>query len=109
MTAQSKTTALTRLDIAERVYEEVGLSKQESAALVNDLFDHLTTALTQGQKVKISNFGTFGLAAKKERMARNPKTGEPAIVSKRKVVTFKASPRLLWRINAKPRGKPHER
>ena len=90
---------LTRADIAESIYREIGLSKNESDQLVKSLLEHIAESLCEGENVKIAKFGSFKLSNKKERIARNPRTGMPAIVHKRRVVTFKPSPHLSSRVN----------
>ena len=85
---------LTRMDLAEAVFEEVGLSRNESADLVESVLQHISDALVRGENVKISSFGTFNIRDKSARVGRNPKTGEEVMISARKVVTFKAGPKL---------------
>jgi len=82
---------LTRADIAEALHRAVGLSRTESLHMVEQILDRMSDALAAGENVKISNFGTFLLNDKPERMGRNPKTGEEATVSARRVVTFRPS------------------
>ena len=65
---------VTRADLAEAVYREIGLSRSESSELVESVIDHVSTALLRGETVKLAGFGTFSLRDKKERMGRNPKT-----------------------------------
>ena len=67
---------LTRMDLAEAVFEEVGLSRNESADLVESVLQHISDALVRGENVKISSFGTFNIRDKNARIGRNPKTGE---------------------------------
>ena len=81
--------ALTKADIAESLYEELGLNKREARELVELYFDELKSALSQGKQVKLSGFGNFDLRDKRERPGRNPKTGENIPISARRVVTFK--------------------
>ena len=81
--------ALTKADIAESLYEELGLNKREARELVEIYFDELKEALSNGKQVKLSGFGNFDLSDKKERPGRNPKTGESIPISARRVVTFK--------------------
>ncbi len=100
---------LTRSDLAETVFRKVGLSRTESAELVEMLLDEICAAIEGGGKLMLSSFGTFQVREKEERIGRNPKTGEEAPISRRRVVTFKASSNLKERVfrshqkrNAKP-------
>ena len=86
--------ALTKADIAESLYEELGLNKREARELVELYFDELKSALSQGKQVKLSGFGNFDLRDKRERTGRNPKTGENIPISARRVVTFKPGQKL---------------
>jgi len=86
--------ALTKADIAESLYEELGLNKREARELVELYFDELKSALSQGKQVKLSGFGNFELRDKRERPGRNPKTGENIPISARRVVTFKPGQKL---------------
>ena len=86
--------ALTKADIAESLYEELGLNKREARDLVEIYFDELKEALSNGKQVKLSGFGNFDLRDKKERPGRNPKTGESIPISARRVVTFKPGQKL---------------
>ena len=97
----SKNRTLTKADISNSVHREIGLSKTESAALVTSCLKHLSDAMIAGEDIKLANFGTFKLKRKKARLGRNPRTGEEAIVSERRVVTFRASPHVLERVNTK--------
>ena len=83
--------ATTRSTLSEAVYRNVGLSRNESATLVDSVFTEISKSLINGQDVKISSFGTFIVRNKKERIGRNPKTGEEVPISARQVVTFRAS------------------
>ena len=89
---------LTRMDLAEAVFRDVGLSRHESAQLVESVLDHISDALVQGEQVKISSFGTFSVRDKNERVGRNPKTGEEVPILPRRVMTFKASNVLKQKI-----------
>lgn len=89
---------LTRADIAEALHRNVGLSRSESGDLVEGMLEHLASALTKGQNVKISGFGTFILRDKKQRIGRNPKTGVEVPITPRRVLTFRASQLLRERI-----------
>ncbi len=82
---------LTRADIAASINRNIGLSRNESARLVESILDHMADALADGQNVKISSFGTFVLRDKGERIGRNPKTGVEVPISPRRVLTFRAS------------------
>ena len=83
--------ALTRMDLSEAVFREVGLSRNESAQLVESVLDHISDALVQGQQVKISSFGTFSVRDKSARIGRNPKTGQEVPINPRRVLTFRPS------------------
>ena len=80
-------TTLTRMDLSEAVFREIGLSRNESADLVESVLTHMSDALVSGETVKISSFGTFGLRDKTARVGRNPKTGKEADISPRRVLT----------------------
>jgi len=82
---------LTRMDLSEAVFREVGLSRNESAQLVEAVIQHMSDALVGGEQVKISSFGTFSIREKNERMGRNPKTGEEVPISPRRVLSFRPS------------------
>ena len=89
---------LTRADLAEALQQQVGLSRADSAQLVEQLLAHLCDALSRGENVKISGFGTFVLRDKGERIGRNPKTGVEVPIAPRRVLTFRASQMLRERI-----------
>ncbi|WP_409433908.1 integration host factor subunit alpha [Litorimonas sp. RW-G-Af-16] len=91
---------VTRADLAESVYREIGLSRSESAALVESLIGHISEALQKGDHVKLAGFGTFSLRDKKERMGRNPKTGEDVPITPRRVLVFKPSQVLKERVDS---------
>lgn len=96
---------VTRADLSEAVYEEIGLSRAESAALVEQVLDLISDTLVSGQNVKLSSFGSFVLRQKGGRIGRNPKTGEEVPIEPRRVLTFKASQVMRDRINSrKPSG-----
>ncbi len=82
---------ITRADIAEAVYEQVGLSRVETATLVEQVLDTLIDGLKQGENVKISSFASFNIRQKTQRIGRNPKTGEEVPIEPRKVISFRAS------------------
>ncbi|MGN6582132.1 MAG: integration host factor subunit alpha [Rhizobiaceae bacterium] len=89
---------LTRADLAESVYRKVGLSRTESAQLVEMVLDEICEAIVRGETVKLSSFATFHVRDKNERIGRNPKTGQEVPILPRKVMTFKASNVLKQRI-----------
>lgn len=91
---------ITRADLAEAVYEEVGLSRNESADLVETVLDKVSDTLVSGETVKISSFGSFSVRQKGERIGRNPKTGVEVPILPRKVLVFRASHVLKDKINA---------
>lgn len=99
ITMEQKT--VTRADISEAIYKEVGLSRNESSDLLEMLLDEMTTALAKKETVKISSFGTFSVREKSLRMGRNPKTGEEVPILPRSVLSFKPSQILKDRINGK--------
>ncbi len=90
---------ITRADLAEAVYSSVGLSRTESADLVERILDLLSDALVDGESVKLSSFGSFHVRSKSERIGRNPKTGEEVPILPRKVLIFKPSNVLKSKIN----------
>ena len=91
----------TRSTLSEAVFKNVGLSRNESASLVDSVFAEILSSLIVGNDVKISSFGTFIVRQKKERVGRNPKTGEEVPITARSVVTFRASNVLKSKVNAK--------
>ncbi len=91
---------LTRMDLAEAVFREVGLSRQESAAIVESVLQHISDALVRGEQVKISSFGTFSIRDKTERIGRNPKTGEEVPITPRRVLSFRPSQLMKDRVAA---------
>lgn len=91
---------VTRADLAEAVYREIGLSRSESSELVESVIDHVSAALLRGETVKLAGFGTFSLRDKKERMGRNPKTGESVPITPRRVLVFKASQVMRERVDS---------
>ena len=92
--------ALTKADMAERLYEELGLNKREAKELVDLFFEEMHLALESGDQVKLSGFGNFGLRNKSERPGRNPKTGEEIPITARRVVTFRPGQKLKARVEA---------
>ena len=91
---------LTRMDLSEAVFREVGLSRNESAQLVESVIQYMSDALVDGEQVKISSFGTFGVRSKTERLGRNPKTGEEVPISPRRVLSFRPSHLMKDRVSA---------
>lgn len=91
-------TTLTRADLAESLNRKLGLSRSDSLGMVESILDHMTSALEQGENVKISGFGTFLLRDKSQRIGRNPKTGIEVPITPRRVLTFRASQMLKERI-----------
>ena len=89
----------TRSTLSEAVFKNVGLSRNESATLVDSVFGEILKSLIQGHDVKISSFGTFVVRKKKERIGRNPKTGQEVPITARSVVTFRASNVLKSKVN----------
>ena len=90
---------VTRAQLSEAVYQEVGLSRNESSELVEEVLSEISETLVRGDSVKISSFGSFGVRQKGERKGRNPKTGEEVPIKPRRVLVFKASNVLKQRIN----------
>mgnify|MGYP001283874650 FL=1 len=82
---------LTRKDLSEAVFREVGLSRNESAQLVETVLQEMSDALVRGESVKISSFGTFSVREKAARVGRNPKTGDEVPIHPRRVLTFRPS------------------
>ena len=93
-------TTLTRMDLSEAVFREVGLSRNESADLVESVLAHISDALVHGEQVKISSFGTFSVRNKSARIGRNPKTGEEVPINPRRVLTFRPSHLMKDRVAA---------
>ena len=91
----------TRSTLSEAVFKSVGLSRNESSNLVDTVFNEILKNLTTGNDVKISSFGTFIVRSKRERIGRNPKTGEEVPISARDVVTFRASNVLKSKVDSK--------
>lgn len=92
--------ALTKAEMAERLFEEVGLNKREAKEFVDSFFDSLRHALEGGRQIKLSGFGNFDLRQKNQRPGRNPKTGEEIPISARTVVTFRPGQKLKERVEA---------
>ena len=89
---------LTRMDLSEAVFREVGLSRNESSDLVERVIELMSDALADGGQVKISSFGTFSVRAKAERIGRNPKTGEEVPITPRRVLSFRPSHLMKERV-----------
>ena len=90
---------ITRAQLSEAVYQELGLSRNESAELVESLLHEISSTVIRGEQVKLSSFGSFTVKHKRERTGRNPKTGEEVPIKPRRVLVFKASNILKRRIN----------
>lgn len=90
---------LTRADLAEAVFQKVGLPRNESAELVEMVLRQVITGLERGETVKLSSFGSFGIREKGERIGRNPKTGEEVPITPRRVLVFRASNIMKTQIN----------
>lgn len=91
---------ITRMDLSEAVFNEVGLSRNESAQLVESVLQYVSDALVSGESVKISSFGTFSVRDKAARIGRNPKTGEEVPILPRRVMTFRPSHLMKDRVAA---------
>ena len=91
--------ALTKADMAERLFEQLGLNKREAKELVEVFFEEIRTSLEQGEQVKLSGFGNFDLRDKNQRPGRNPKTGEEIPITARRVVTFRPGQKLKARVD----------
>ena len=94
------TDTLTRADLSEVLHRQIGLSRAQCALIVEQLLGHMCEALTKGENVKISGFGTFVLRDKSERIGRNPKTGIEVPIAPRRVLTFRPSQAMRERIVA---------
>jgi integration host factor subunit alpha len=90
---------LTRADLAEAVFQKVGLPRNESAELVELVLREIVASLERGETVKLSSFGSFGIRDKGERVGRNPKTGQEVPITPRRVLVFRASNIMKQRIN----------
>lgn len=90
---------LTRADLAEAVFQKVGLPRNESAELVEMVLKEIVQSLERGETVKLSSFGSFGIREKGERIGRNPKTGQEVPITPRRVLVFRASNIMKQRIN----------
>ena len=92
--------ALTKADLAERLFNELGLNKREAKEVVEIFFEEVRAALAENQNVKLSGFGNFDLRDKSQRPGRNPKTGEEIPITARRVVTFRPGQKLKARVEA---------
>ncbi|MBA2490295.1 MAG: integration host factor subunit alpha [Gammaproteobacteria bacterium] len=92
--------ALTKADMAEKLFEELGLNKREAKELVEIFFEELRNALERDEAVKLSGFGNFALRDKNQRPGRNPKTGEEIPITARRVVTFRPGQKLKAKVEA---------
>lgn len=92
-------TTVTRAQLAESVYQEVGLSRNDSAQLVDVILEEISQALIRGDMVKLSSFGSFQVRSKAQRVGRNPKTGEEVPILPRRVLVFRASHVLKDKVN----------
>lgn len=92
--------ALTKAEMAEKLFDELGLNKREAKEMVDMFFEEIRKALEDGEQVKLSGFGNFDLREKKQRPGRNPKTGEEIPISARRVVTFRPGQKLKARVEA---------
>ncbi|GJM09453.1 MAG: integration host factor subunit alpha [Lysobacteraceae bacterium] len=90
--------ALTKAELAERLFDDVGLNKREAKEFVDAFFEKIRDALEKGEQVKLSGFGNFDLRDKNRRPGRNPKTGEEIPISARRVVTFRPGQKLKARV-----------
>lgn len=100
--------ALTKADLAENLFNILGLNKREAKELVELFFEQIRMALERGEEVKLSGFGNFNLRDKKQRPGRNPKTGEETPISPRRVVTFRAGHKLKTRVEKYVRAETEE-
>lgn len=90
----------TRADIAEKIYTEIGLSRKDASDILDMIVDEIIDDLSKGNDVKLSSFGTFSLRDKRARSGRNPKTGVEAVITPRRVISFKPSQTMRKIINA---------
>ncbi len=92
--------SLTKVDMAESLFNKLGLNKKEARELVDLFFQELGASLAVGEQIKLSGFGNFYLRDKKERPGRNPRTGEKVLITARRVVTFSPGNKLKARVEA---------
>ncbi len=95
---------VTRAHLGEAVYQEIGLSRDESSGLLEMVLDLMSDALVRGESVKISSFGSFSSRQKGQRIGRNPKTGEEVLILPRKVLVFKPSQLLKAQVNGRTKS-----
>ncbi|MEM8664182.1 MAG: integration host factor subunit alpha [Pseudomonadota bacterium] len=93
---------ITRADLANAIYQEVHISRSEAADLIDQILEEIVGALERGESVRVSSFGAFDVRTKRERVGRNPKTGQEVPIEARRVVTFKPSDVLKRYINTPP-------
>ena len=91
---------VTRADLIDAVYKEIGLSRTESSIIIESILDHIIAALIKGETVKLAGFGTFDVRHKRSRMGRNPKTGREVPITPRRVLGFRPSSILKQRVNS---------
>ena len=91
---------ITRSDLADAVHQQIGLSHNECSHLVSSVLEEVTESLISGESVKLSSFGTFSVQSKNERLGRNPKTGVEAVITPRRVLSFRPSNLMKKRINS---------
>lgn len=89
---------LTKADLTEYLFENLGLNKQEAKALIETFFEEICETLERGETVKLAKFGNFKVRDKKPRIGRNPKTGKPAEITARRVVTFRAGQKFKGKV-----------
>ncbi|MBV1910494.1 MAG: integration host factor subunit alpha [Kangiellaceae bacterium] len=92
--------ALTKAEMAERLFDDLGLNKREAKEMVEGFYEEIRNSLASNQQVKLSGFGNFDLRDKKQRPGRNPKTGEEIPICARRVVTFRPGQKLKARVEA---------
>ena len=99
-------TALTKAELSEKLFDELGLNKREAKDMVDIFFEEIRDSLSRNEQVKLSGFGNFDLRDKRQRPGRNPKTGEEIPISARRVVTFKTGQKLKVRVEAYAGSEP---
>lgn len=102
LAAAKQLPTMTKAELAELLFEQVGLNKREAKEMVETFFDEISQALERGESVKLSGFGNFQLRDKPPRPGRNPKTGQETLISARRVVTFHASQKLKSMVEQTP-------
>ena len=98
--ADSESKNVTRAELSEAIYHEIGLSSSESAHLLDQVLEEISKALEKGETVKLSSFGTFSVRQKKKRVGRNPKTGVEVPISPRRILSFRPSQILKKKVNS---------